>query len=242
MLGLSESDFTTLASKVDAVIHLGAVRSFWDNYHVLRPSNVHPTKELVKLASPRQIPIHYISTVGVLPAGVERETSAKYHLPAGDGSNGYVASRWASEQILERSGLPVRVYRFLPATTGEDTERKVLEEFGRFVKLSGKVPDFGGWEGKIDLIEAGKVAGWLSEEVEGGVEGVGYRHWRSEVELTVKELSEYIERNLAQPREKYETMAGLGWIGLIKKLGFGYFFSGQNASVGKEKSRFESRR
>ncbi|KAK4675878.1 putative Hybrid PKS-NRPS biosynthetic cluster [Podospora pseudoanserina] len=242
MLGLSESDFTTLASKVDAVIHLGAVRSFWDNYHVLRPSNVHPTKELVKLAGSRQIPIHYISTVGVLPAGVERETSAKYHLPAGDGSNGYVASRWASEQILERSGLPVRVYRFLPATTGEDTERKVLEEFGRFVKLSGKVPDFEGWEGKIDLIEAGKVAGWLSEEVEGGVEGVGYRHWRSEVELTVKELREYIERNLAQPREKYETMAGLGWIGLIKKLGFGYFFSGQNASVGREKSRFESRR
>lgn len=90
----------------------------------------------------------------------------------------------------------VRVYCFLFVIIGEDMERKVLEEFGWFVKLLGKVFDFGGWEGKIDLIEVGKVVGWLSEEVEGGVEGVGYRYWRSEVELMVKELSEYIEWNL----------------------------------------------
>ncbi|KAK0668424.1 putative dual specificity polyketide synthase [Cercophora samala] len=248
LLGLSESAFAALASTVDVILHLGAVRSFWDNYHALRPSNVHPTKELVKLAAPRQIPIHYISTVGVLPSGsgMQKEKgSAKYHFPAGDGSNGYVASRWASEQVLERSGLPVRVYRFLPAVMGGEntTDKKaVLEEFARFVELSGKVPDFGGWEGKIDLIRAGEVAGWLRQEVESGVEGVGYRHWQSEVEVTVDELREYIAENLVEAREKYETMAGLGWIGLIKKLGFGFFFSGQDATVGREKNRFESRR
>lgn len=52
------------------ILHMGAVRSFWDNYHVLRPSNVHPTKELVKLAAPRRIPIHFISTSGVLARNV----------------------------------------------------------------------------------------------------------------------------------------------------------------------------
>ncbi|KAK4171885.1 putative dual specificity polyketide synthase [Triangularia setosa] len=244
LLGLSESDFTALATTVDVILHLGAVRSFWDNYYVLKPSNLHPTNELIKLAVPRQIPIHYISTIGVLPPGLQKETSAKYHLPPVDGSNGYVATRWASEQVLERSGLPVSVYRFLPAS-GEQTDagqkRAVLEEFLTFVDLSRKTPDFRGWEGKIDLIRTVEVAGWLSGEVvrgdDGNDGGARFRHYQSSVEVTVEELRRYIAENTVGEREVYETMAGLGWIGLIKKLGFGYFFSGQDATIGREKSR-----
>ncbi|KAK4199547.1 putative dual specificity polyketide synthase [Triangularia verruculosa] len=245
LLGLSESDFATLASTVDVILHLGAVRSFWDNYHVLKPSNLHPTKELVKLASPRQIPIHYISTIGVLPEGLlQNETSARFHLPKVDGSEGYVASRWASEQVLEKSGLPGRVYRFLPASpekTDAGAKKAVLEEFLNFVDLSEKVPDFGAWEGKIDLIKAVEVAGELAEEIvqgHGKEGGVDFRHYQSSVEVSVEELKGYIAENTVGERTKYERMAGLAWIGVIKKIGFGYFFSGQDATVGKEnKSR-----
>ncbi|MCJ1476793.1 hypothetical protein MMC13_005462 [Lambiella insularis] len=66
MFGLSEDEFRTLSGKVDVILHMGAVRSFWDNYYVLCPSNVNPTKELVKLARSRGIPIYYISTASVL--------------------------------------------------------------------------------------------------------------------------------------------------------------------------------
>lgn len=53
-LGLSAEVFRALSSDVDAILHLGGVRSFWDNYHVLRASNVHSTRELIKLAAPRR--------------------------------------------------------------------------------------------------------------------------------------------------------------------------------------------
>lgn len=53
LLGLSEDAFRGLAEQVDVVLHLGAVRSFFDNYHTLRATNVLSTKELVKLASVR---------------------------------------------------------------------------------------------------------------------------------------------------------------------------------------------
>lgn len=51
LLGLTEEEFFTLASQVDVVLHLGAAKSFWDPYHVLKASNVNSTKELLKLVS-----------------------------------------------------------------------------------------------------------------------------------------------------------------------------------------------
>ncbi|KAI4148036.1 MAG: hypothetical protein LQ341_001680 [Variospora aurantia] len=66
LLGLAESVFHTLASEADVILHLGATRSFWDNYQTLRPVNVVPTLELIKLAAPRRVPIHYISSFGVV--------------------------------------------------------------------------------------------------------------------------------------------------------------------------------
>lgn len=51
LLGLTEEEFFGLASKVDVVLHLGAAKSFWDPYHVLKTSNVNSTKELIKLVS-----------------------------------------------------------------------------------------------------------------------------------------------------------------------------------------------
>ncbi|KAK7961959.1 hybrid NRPS/PKS enzyme [Apiospora aurea] len=256
-LGLTEETFKQLAGEVDVILHLGAVRSFWDNYHTLRPINVNPTKEVVKLAGPRQIPVHYISTFGVLPrdsstAAAAAAASAASNPPATDGSNGYVATRWASERILERAsetlGVPVSVYRFLP--TPEDaaatTPKEVLDEFVRFVDLSVLFPDMSGWEGRIDMVPAAQASTLLHDRAVADASAPGaaaeFHHVQSTVAVHVGELRGHITKERGQAG--LETMPGLRWIGRIKQLGFSYFLTTQEAAVGggSQSEAFESRR
>ncbi|RHZ73669.1 hypothetical protein CDV55_102888 [Aspergillus turcosus] len=248
-LGLSDNKFRSLSSKVDIILHMGAVRSFWDNYHVLRRSNVHPTRELVKLATPRRIPIHYISTVSVLSqaAGIDTVSAASC-VPVVDGTNGYVASRWASERILERAaeslGVPASIYRFLPSAQQSpqevEVEVEVLDEFARYVDVSRVMPDMSGWDGRIDMAPAEQVATWLSESVLADVTSVCFSHYESQVAVDVGVLREYLEEK--KGGLGLERMAGLKWIGRIKKLGFGYFLTAQDVTVGREGETYESRR
>ena len=260
LLGLSEDEFRALSSQVDVILHMGAMRSFWDNYHMLRPSNVHPTKELVKLAAPRHIPIHYISTVGVLPQGTAADAvSAAAYVPPVDGTNGYVASRWASERILERSaaslGLSTSVYRFLPSAQQVSPKRE-LDEFVRFIDVSGVIPDLSGWEGRIDMIPAEQAAHWLCESIlleqrvdekkpAAAAAATQFLHYESPIVINVAELRTYVEQQRGD--RGLERMPGLGWIGRIKALGFDYFLASQEATVessagGEGGAKFESRR
>lgn len=247
-LGLSEDDFHSLASNVDLILHMGGQRSFWDNYHALRPVNVHPTKELVKFAAPRRVPIHYISTVGVLPQEANNDAvTAASNTPPVDGTNGYVASRWASERILERAAeslnIPTSIYRFVPSPQ-RSSPQEVLDEFVRFVDLSGIMPDMNDWEGRIDMSPATEVADWLSDALLGDYSGdaVQFAHHQSRIAVDVGVLRDHLEEQ--RGGKGLERMAGLAWIGRIKKLGFGYFLTGQDVTVGKgtEGPRYESRR
>ncbi len=259
LLGLSEHEFRDLASQVDVILHMGAVRSFWDNYHVLRPSNVHATRELVKLAASRRIPIHYISTISVLPRGTAATAvSAAAHVPAADGTNGYVATRWASERILERSaaslGVPISVHRFLPSAQQSSPKRE-LDELVRFVDVSGMMPDFSGWDGRVDMMRAEQAANWLCGSMlleQPGCDGnapagaaAQFLHCESPVVVTVAEMRAYIEER--RGGWGLERMPGLRWFGRIKALGFDYLVTSHQATVessagGEEGARFESQR
>ena len=141
LLGLFEEEFHILSSTADVILHIGAARSFWDNYNILRPSNFHSTKELIKLAAPRRIPIHYTSSGGVLGGRARDTLSAAHHPPPTDGTDGYTSTRWASERILERSatdlGVPSFIYRFFPAETQEPAPKEVLDEFVRCADVTG---------------------------------------------------------------------------------------------------------
>jgi hybrid polyketide synthase/nonribosomal peptide synthetase ACE1 len=247
-LGLSEQEFRLLSSTVDAIVHLGAVRSFWDNYHALKASNVLPTRELVKLATPRSIPIHYISTVGVLSQEAEAaEISAASCVPAIDGSNGYVASRWASERILERAseslGVPASIYRFLPSAQ-QTLPQEVLDEFARYVDVSGVMPSMNGWEGRIDMVPAEQIANRLSQSVVGDdfAGATRFSHYESHVAVDVGVLRDYLEKKKGGLGLK--RMPGLQWIGRIKALGFGYFLTSQDVTVGdhEDGQTYQSRR
>ena len=254
LLGLGVDEFRELASQVDVILHMGAVRSFWDNYHVLRPSNVHPTKELVKLAAPHRVPIHYISTVGVLPRAATGNSagSAAAHVPPVDGTDGYVATKWAGERILERSaaslGISSTVYRFLPASQQRPSQKQeLLDAFVRFVNVSGMTPDMSVWTGCVDLIPAKQVARWLCESITTTAATVAtathFSHYESPLAIHTDELSAYIEQQRGD-RDDLRRMPVLKWFGRIKALGFNYLLASQEATVGGSESGqgFESRR
>ena len=246
LLGLGVDEFRELASQVDVILHMGAVRSFWDNYHVLRPSNVHPTKELLMLAAPYHVPIHYISTVGVLPRAATGNSagSAAAYIPSTDGTDGYVATKWASERILERSaaslGVPSTVYRFLPALQQQPSQKQeLLDAFVQLVDISGTTPDMSVWTGHLDLIPAEQVAQWLCDSITTTAATVAtatqFSHYESPLAIHTDELSTYIKQQRGD-REDLERMPLLKWFGRIKALGFNYVLASQEANVGGSES------
>ncbi|KAI9151431.1 lovastatin nonaketide synthase [Paramyrothecium foliicola] len=248
LLGLSEQKFLSLAGSVDVILHMGAARSFWDNYHVLRATNVDATRELIKLATPRKIPIHYMSSIGVMPRGTKDETSAAAYPPPMDSSGGYIATRWASEQILERSsrtlGVPTWIHRFLPSAQSP-SPKEVLDEFVSLVDVSNIMPDMAGWEGRMDMTDAVEAAknlrNALLQPVEGGK--AKFTHHESDIVVQVADLRNYLKKQ--RGNSGFETMPGLQWIGRIKSLGFDYLLTGQDVTVegsSSEGVKFESRR
>jgi hybrid polyketide synthase / nonribosomal peptide synthetase ACE1 len=121
-LGLPAPTASAIFSAADAVIHNAAEVSFMQSYHSLRASNVGGTRSLLRLvaahAAPRRVPIHFVSSAGVAQlagGGALGEVSVGSRRPPVDGSNGYVAAKWASERLLEgahaRLGVPVWVHR-----------------------------------------------------------------------------------------------------------------------------------
>ncbi len=244
LLGLGIDEFRELASQVDVILHMGAVRSFWDNYNVLRPSNVQSTKELVKLATPHCVPIHYISTVGVLSSKATGNSpgSAAAYAPPVDGTDGYVAARWASERILERSatslGVSSKIYRFLPASEQQVKQKQeLLDAFVRFVDVSGAKPEMSVWKGRVDMIPAEQVSLWLSNSiattaaVATDAATTEFSHYKSPVAIHTDELSAHIEQERGS-NGNLEVMPVLKWFGRIKALGFHYLLASQEATVG----------
>lgn len=121
-LGLSAATAADIFSGADVVIHNAAEISFMQSYHSLRASNVGGTRSLLGLvaahAAPRRVPVHFVSSAGVAQlagGGAFGEASVAGMPPPVDGSNGYVAAKWASERLLEeahdRLGVPVWVHR-----------------------------------------------------------------------------------------------------------------------------------
>jgi len=255
-LGLSESDLATLSRSAHAILHLGGARAFWDSYYVLRPSSVVPMAELIAMAAPRQVSIHYVSTAGVLPAHDQTARSAADHPPPVDGSDGYVASRWASERLLERAGaqlgVPGSIYRFVGTAASTQKQRQekenmeekslaarkaVLDEFVRFVSISGLVPDFSTWSGYIDLAPVVEVAGWLSERVVSSVGGGGggqrtcFEHCTGTVSVSVDQVQAHLQESLGASEWELPRLPVLKWMGRLKSLGFGWIVTSQDASA-----------
>jgi thioester reductase-like protein len=118
-LGLGESEFEELASKIGSIYHCGANVNFIYSYWDLKPVNVTGTLEIIRLAASKTTkPLHYISTVGIFPIwgnsnGRSYNEEDAPTLWEGHFS-GYALSKWVAERLVfqaKERGLPAIVYR-----------------------------------------------------------------------------------------------------------------------------------
>ncbi|KAL9106182.1 MAG: hypothetical protein Q9227_008774 [Pyrenula ochraceoflavens] len=279
LLGLDEDEFVHLASHADSIIHCGANRSFWDYYQTLRGPNVTSTKTLVRMASKRAIPLHFISSGGLVVGCHEnKENDSKqqqqqqsqpgsitssFGAPPADGSDGYLASKWASEAYLEHAAassslrLPVYIHRVTrtpssSAAAGLESDA-AADLVGEIIDLTARLrilPTTSGWSGSFDLIRTKglveRMIGHVLGDSSGNDESTSssspfYVHYASEVHIEMREVAERmkelgVEGGLADEAEDgMERLSPPVWAGRVKKEGFGWHFSGQDfGATGKE--------
>jgi hybrid polyketide synthase/nonribosomal peptide synthetase ACE1 len=203
--GLSEAEAETIATSADAVIHNGADVSFLKTYHSLRAPNVSSTKELVRLASARRIPIHYVSTA---TAGKfnKSDTLALESLsrfpPDSDGraglANGYASSKWASEVLLEnvsqKLGLPIFIHR-PSAIMGDDAGDDIMSNLMEYGSQIQALPDSSHWNGYVDLVSLQNVTEGIARAVLQGPDGdakVEYLHHAGDSIIPVQSIRDLL--------------------------------------------------
>jgi hybrid polyketide synthase/nonribosomal peptide synthetase ACE1 len=237
-LGLPESTWATLGSTVDVIIHNGCDRSLSDYYQVLRPSNFGSTKELIRLAVGRQIPIHFISGNGVLDLPNAPKTgSVAAARPPTNGSNGYIASKWASEVYLENAadklGLPVHIHRVTAAP--EENQKPtpaVLKAFSEIAIAINAMPDRSKWDGSLDVIYAPTLAKTICDSaVDNEADVAAFVHYPAEARLNMAEVEEYLD-DRDNRRAGMDVMPSHLWAGEAKKIGLDYHLASQNLVIG----------
>ncbi|KAF8846563.1 hypothetical protein BDZ45DRAFT_755927 [Acephala macrosclerotiorum] len=225
-LGLSEEKAIELFGRVDAIIHNGADVSFMKTYHSLRQVNVNSTKELVRLSAQHRTPFHFISTAGVAHlSGREEyeETSISEFLPPCDGSDGYVASKWASERFLEKTaehlGLPIWIHRPTSITGDDFPSLDIVHNTLKYSRLLKAVPELKGWRGYFDFVHVDTVAQEVVSDVLSKEEGLGkpvYVHHSGEAVIPVHGIQEYLAEQVG---EDVKTLSMTEWLMSARKLG-----------------------
>jgi len=173
-LGLTSAQAQVIFQEADAVIHNGADVSFLKTYQTLRQANVNSTIELLRLCLPFRVPIHYVSTSGIANLSgttTFAEVSAASFKPPTDGSQGYLASKWVSERLLEQANrqfdLPVYIHR-PSSVTGEGSPpldlMDNLIEFSRRLRAV-PVPERSSWKGYLDFVPVEQVVRDISSEI-----------------------------------------------------------------------------
>ncbi|KAK2007074.1 beta-ketoacyl synthase domain-containing protein [Colletotrichum eremochloae] len=207
LIGLSQEDADSIFNDIDAVIHNGADVSHLKSYFTLRRANLNATKELARLCLPRRIPFHYVSTAGVSmftfwqSFGEETASAAE---PPTDGTNGYKASKWASERFLERLneklGLPVWMHRPSDMVRQDDEEASwdllhTLLGYSRKLRAVPVSENLWGW---LDLVAVYNVSHDIVQMVHDNrprsTDGrVSYVHQTGDMAIPIDEMKEFFE-------------------------------------------------
>ncbi len=106
-LGLSDSVWKELCENVTTVYHSGAQVLMGRSYDKLRKSNVLGTFEIIKLCMSTMKKLIYVSTMDT--------QSFHYNI-----ENGYMTSKWVSEQLIMKSELNYRILR--PGLVGPSSD------------------------------------------------------------------------------------------------------------------------
>ena len=235
LLGLSQDAAGEIFREADVVIHNGADVSHLKTYQTLRLANLDSTKELFRLSLARKIPIHYVSTAGVsmfTPRETFKEISVSSTLPPRDGSDGYTASKWASERFLERASqhfnLPVWIHRPSSITRsssflGEDaTDMELLQNLLKYSRLMHATPVSEKLQGALDLVTAEHVAEGIvgcaiqEHSPSSGVAAVSYVHQTGDFCLPISGLKAFLE---TETKTSFQTLSLDEWADKATSLG-----------------------
>ncbi|KAL7940875.1 polyketide synthase [Trichoderma barbatum] len=223
-LGLSSSEFKDLAARADVIIHNGADVSFLKTYRSLRRPNVLSTRYLAEMALARSIPFHFISTASVanfhlgkyLP---EISIQGLNNLPK-DGRNGYAASKWISEALLESladdHGLRSWIHRPTSIVGDDAPEMDIVASLYNYSKLLKAVPRFPkATSSTFDFISVQSVAKSIADAAlssagadrKGTTQGVSYQHYCNDEKVPLLDLGKYMEKTEGGVFDELESKA-----------------------------------
>ncbi|KUI61972.1 Polyketide synthase-nonribosomal peptide synthetase [Cytospora mali] len=253
-LGMDEEEFNQLTEEIDLIVHSGANRSFFDYFQLLKGSNYTSTRSVVCLAAARKIPVHFISSGGVLNLDADESgnndaithpATAVQAQPPKDGSEGYVSSKWASEKHLEKAasqlGIPVTIHRVVPAGDGAEPTEAMFEDLvSQFKEITKKIqllPSQSGWEGAFDLIQVEDLAQRIvSASVDCATTAAPaptseatYVHHRCEMRVEMADVLPMVEQS--GYKDKYDTLPAHKWIGRAKLEGLRWHIASQDSAV-----------
>jgi len=148
--GMSKSDFRALGEAVESIYHLASEVSLLKTYSLLKPANVSPVLDLLRLArtGDHLSEIHYLSTWSVphlqtwkgssrskADVSTAEEEMTHFQPPATD-DLGYFKTRWVTESLLTEAasrGFPVTITRasaVTSSTSAQNSSKDVhLDEF-----------------------------------------------------------------------------------------------------------------
>ncbi|KAF7171749.1 hypothetical protein CNMCM5623_004041 [Aspergillus felis] len=211
-----------LQSNVDQIIHAGAQGHCLHNYSSVRHANYLSTQFLATMALPRRVPLHFISSARViLQSGscTAPAVSMAAHPPPSDGSQGFTASKWASECFLENvvreTGLPVVIHRPCSVIGTRAPHGDAMNSVIRYSILSRTVPAVPNAEGFFDFKDVVAVA---AEIARGPVaeESICFCHYSSGVRVPFSQLAQRME---SIHGGKFEKVSMSDWLRSAVKLG-----------------------
>ncbi|KAI0102477.1 putative equisetin synthetase [Nemania sp. FL0031] len=243
-LGLSPAEFSALSEKADVVINCAANRSFWDGFEALRPVNFDAVKELAELCIPNGASLHFVSSGAV---HIYDDSS-----PPADGSDGYVASKWAAEKFLHKAassiGLQVHIHR--PLSVANDNKasirnvsikEEIQEELGLILRKLGKRPDFSAVSGYVDVTPMdGVVGNIVASMITEQDKGVKITEHKGRVRLHIKDFADYIDRD--SELKALPSMNPLFWFADAKKAEFAQLITSQHLVMHNKEGELVTRR
>jgi aspyridone synthetase (hybrid polyketide synthase/nonribosomal peptide synthetase) len=168
-LGLTPEDLRYLQPRIDTIIHAGSIGHCLNNYSSVRAPNLGSVRFLIDFALPRSIPLHFISSNRVaLLSGthIAPPVSVSSSFPPTDGSEGFTASKWAGERLLEsvacQTGLPITIHRACGMTGPNAPREDALNALLRFSVAQRAVPYFQNLTGYLDFAPAESVAAQIT--------------------------------------------------------------------------------
>jgi amino acid adenylation domain-containing protein/thioester reductase-like protein len=157
-MGLSDADYSRLASEISWVLHNGAMVDFVKPYSSLRGGNVDGTREALRFACRGRLKqFHLVSTVSVFPpqdGGPKRREleSDPLSFDAGRLHGGYAQSKWVSDRIAmvaRARGIPVTIFRpgsiLGPSHSGHGNVDDIFHLIMKGCIQCGMVPDVDMW-------------------------------------------------------------------------------------------------